>query len=123
MADQFADYVLERLSVLGPVRRARFFSGTGYSLDGVQFAVLLRGALYFKVDDETRPRYAAAGMQPFSYGKKDRRVTIQRFYELPEDVLADDDDLRAWAREAIAVERKKKPKKSKKRGPSDQVRG
>jgi TfoX/Sxy family transcriptional regulator of competence genes len=119
MADDYTSYVLDCLAVarVGPVTRERLFGGSGLRLDGELFGVILRGTLYFVVDDQTRPRFAAAGMGPFTYSRKDVQRRIERWYELPEDVLLDPADLRDWVHEALAAARRTaKPEKPPSRG-------
>lgn len=121
----FLDYVLDCMAPLasgpGRVVPVRFFGGTGLTVDGLQFAMVTKsGRLFFVVDDETRPRYAAAGMEAFSYTRKSGRREVPRWYELPEDVLMDADLLRVWAADAIRIaaikKAKQKPKAAKGRG-------
>ncbi len=110
LADEYTEYVLEQLAPLGQVRAARLFGGVGLSRGSLQFAMIMDRTLYFAVDDVTRPRYEAAGMQPFAYDTRKRRVQVRRYYELPEDVLVDADELRLWAEEALrAAARGRKP--------------
>ena len=56
-----------KLAPLGRVRARRMFSGYVVYLDVVVFALLLRGKVWLRVDDATRPDFAKAGMKPFSY--------------------------------------------------------
>lgn len=111
----YVDFVLDCMAGLGPVRPVRFFSGTGLTMDGVQFAMITKTSrLFFVVDDATRPRYQAAGMEPFWYTRSTGRREVQRWYELPEDVLMDPDELRRWAMDAIRIAATtKKPKRAK----------
>lgn len=111
----YVDFVLDCMAGLGPVRPVRFFSGTGLTMDGVQFAMITKSSrLFFVVDDATRPRYQAAGMEPFWYTRSTGRREVQRWYELPEDVLMDPDELRRWATDAIRIAATtKKPKRTK----------
>lgn len=104
----YLDYVLDCLAAarVGPVARERLFSGSGLRIDGELFGVILRGTLYFVVDDQTRPRFVEAGMGPFTYARKDMQREIPRWYELPEDVLTDADELRDWVWNALAAARR-----------------
>lgn len=114
MADDFTSYVLDCLAAarVGPVTRERLFSGSGLRIDGELFGVILRGTLYFVVDDQTRPRFVDAGMGPFTYSRKTAQRKIERWYELPEDVLLDPSDLRDWVHAALgAFRRTAKPAK------------
>jgi DNA transformation protein and related proteins len=113
---EFTEYVLEFLESLFPVRIARFFGGAGIYFDNVQFAMIMHNILYFAVDGDTRKQYEQAGMQPFSYMTKKGRVRVRKYFELPEDVLTDPEQLQLWANEAIQVAHNtKKPKKALKR--------
>lgn len=90
------------------------FGGVGIYSEGLFFALLDDDRLFFKVDDASRPRYQAAGMgafDPFKDGK-----AMNGYFELPGEVLEDEDQLPGWVREALAVAAwaaKKKPKSKK----------
>ncbi|MGH9885613.1 MAG: TfoX/Sxy family protein [bacterium] len=114
-SDDYLDYVLELLAPIGLVKPTRFFGGVGLSLSSVQFAMIMDNCLYFVVDDTTRARYEAAGMQSFSYETKKKRVQVRRYFELPEDVLTDSDELRVWAAESLKVATETRPKKKPKK--------
>ena len=112
----YLDYVFDCFAAarIGPVTRERLFSGSGLRIDGELFGVILRGTLYFVVDYQTWPRFGEAGMGPFSYSRKSAQQKIERWYELPEDVLLDPGDLRDWVNEALAASRRTaKPAKKK----------
>lgn len=112
---EYTEYVLELLEPIGPVRTGRFFGGVGISNGVAQFAMIMGNSLYFVVDEETRAKYEQAGMQPFSYETKKGRIQVRRYFELPEDILDDPDQLRVWAREAMHIAEKTKPNKARKR--------
>jgi TfoX/Sxy family transcriptional regulator of competence genes len=115
LGDDFTSYVMDCLAAAraGPVTRERLFGGSGLRIDGELFGVILRGTLYFVVDDQTRPRFVAAGMGPFTYSRKSEQRRIERWYELPEDVLLDPSELRDWVRDALAASRRTaKPEKT-----------
>ena len=110
---EYAEYVLELLGFVGPVWTGRFFGGVGISDGSAQFAMIMGNSLYFTVDEDTREKYEQAGMQPFSYMTKKGRVQVRKYFELPEDVLTDPEQLRLWANEAMSVAGKaKKPNKA-----------
>jgi len=100
---EYTEYILEQLAPVGPLTTGRFFGGMGLSRGGVQFAMIMGNSLYFVVDDTTREKYAAAGMGCFSYLTKKRRVLVRKYFELPEDVLTDPEELRRWAKESMQV--------------------
>lgn len=100
---KYADYVLEFLRPIGPLQTSRFFGGVGVSNGFVQFAMIMGNTLFFSVNEDTRKKYERVGMQPFSYMTKRGRIEVRRYFELPEDVLTDPEQLRLWANEAMCV--------------------
>lgn len=114
----YLDFVLDCMAAAGPVGRVRFFGGTGLVMGGVQFAYVSgNNRLYFVVDDETRPAYEAAGMGPFWYTRKTGRREVRRWYELPEDVLQDSDELRRWVYDAVRIAGRAPAKRKAAAGP------
>lgn len=110
---EYTEYVLELLEPIGPVRMGRFFGGVGITYNSVQFAMIMGNSLYFAVDEDSRKKYEQAGMRPFSYMTKKGRVQVRKYFELPEDVLTDPEQLRQWAKESIHVAGKtKQPNKA-----------
>ncbi len=102
MADQFVSHILDLLFDLGEVESTRFFGGTAIKLGGVQFAMVMRGVLYFVVDEPLRERFREMGSQPFSYQTKKGQQTIQRYYSVPEELLEAPHQLCAAANSAFA---------------------
>jgi TfoX/Sxy family transcriptional regulator of competence genes len=106
-----------KLAPLGHLATRRMFSGYAAYLDGTVFALILRGKLWLRVDDQTRPDYIKAGMKPFAYTKPSSGKTVRiESYECPAAILGDAAKLRRWAREArrASAERNRaKPKKKK----------
>ncbi|HUB13237.1 MAG TPA: TfoX/Sxy family protein [Acetobacteraceae bacterium] len=101
---QYQDFILDLLAPLAPLPR-RMFGGVGLFRDGAMFGLLVRETCYLRVSDATRARYESAGSAPFSYDRAGRRVSIAAYYELPEGLLDQPDELLRWARDAIAAAR------------------
>ena len=101
-ADEFVNYILDVLGGLGEVQPARFFGGTAVKLEGVQFAMIMQGTLYFVVSDELRVQFQHLGSQPFSYDTKHGEKAVQRYYSVPEEVLEEPEALCAAANIAFA---------------------
>lgn len=112
---EYTGYVLELLEPIGAVQTGRFFGGVGISNGYAQFAMIMGNCLYFVVDEDTRGKYEQAGMQSFSYMTKKGRIQVRKYFELPEDILTDPEQLRLWASEAMSVAGKTKPNKALKR--------
>lgn len=118
---EFTDYVLEQLEPAGTVRTTRFFGGIGLCAGATQFAMIMGNSLYFVVDDNTRPKYERAGMRPFSYRTRHGTREVRRYFELPEEVLTDPHELRAWMRESIGIASKRPVTKRRRRPASKRV--
>jgi DNA transformation protein len=92
---EFTYVVLQQLDELGEIIHKPIAGAHGFWERGNMFALISNGkTLYFKVNDETRQRYEAAGSE---------RYKSMPFWSVPADVLKDPDEFRAWAAEAIAV--------------------
>jgi DNA transformation protein len=101
--DAFLDELLGRLADLEGLRSRAMFGGWGLSQGSAFFGIVYRGRLYFRTTPATRPAYAQHGMGPF---RPNARQTLWDYYEVPAEVLRDDEQLLAWAREAAEGVRK-----------------
>ena len=95
--DSFKDFVLDQLSELPGVSCRAMFGGYGLYQRAVFFGIIHKGRLYFKTDDRTRPAYAAKGMKPF---RPNVKQTLKTYYEVPVDLIEDQEQLIAWAARA-----------------------
>ncbi|GAC1333184.1 MAG: TfoX/Sxy family protein [Bradyrhizobium sp.] len=111
------DFLIDLFSGFGPVTIRRMFSGFGISADGINFALALRGGLYLRADDHSIARFEAEGSKPFQYQTKARTVTIGSYWQLPERLYDDPEELAGWARAALAAAQRaalrKRPKARK----------
>lgn len=115
VSPDYRAYVLEQLARLGHVTGKSMFGGVGLYLDGVFFALIASDVLYFKVDDRTRRVYEAAGMSAFK--PYPTRSATMNYYEVPVEVLEDEDRLWAWGLQAMEVARRSpKPGRTAKQG-------
>jgi len=92
--DSFKDYVLDQLKGLDEVRAQAMFGAFGLYHGEVFFGIVADGRLYFKTDDESRAEYERWGMEPFHASEKQ---TLWTYFEVPLDVLEDDEALTLWA--------------------------
>ena len=99
--DLFRTFVADQLSVVGPVVLRSMFGGAGVYRDGLMFALIAFDTLYFKADAGNRPDFEAEGTSPFSYETKNGRNTIMSYWQVPERLYEDADEMRDWARKAI----------------------
>jgi DNA transformation protein and related proteins len=85
------------------------FGGVGIYSGQLFFALIADDVLYFKVDESTRPDFEARGMEPFRPFGEDGGT--MKYYQLPEDVLEDPEELRPWAEKAVAIAGQKKTRR------------
>jgi len=97
------DFLIDLFADFGPVTIRRMFSGFGISADGTNFALALRGGLYFRADEQTIPRFEAEGSKPFQYQTRAKTVTVGSYWQLPERLYDDPEELTGWARAALAT--------------------
>jgi DNA transformation protein len=63
----------------------------------VFFGIVFKGRLYFKTDEQSRPKYHEREMKPF---KPNSRQTLKNYYEVPADVVEDEEEILLWAKTA-----------------------
>src|SRR5271156_3245461 len=97
------DFLIDLFAGFGPVTIRPMFSGFGISADGTNFCMALRGGLYLRADDQTIPRFEAEGSKPFQYQTRAKTVTVGSYWQLPERLYDDPDELTDWARAALAA--------------------
>jgi len=97
------DFLIDLFSDFGPVTIRRMFSGFGISADGTNFGLALRGGLYLRADDQTIPRFEVEGSKPFQYQTRAKTVTVNSYWQLPERLYDDPEELTDWARAALAA--------------------
>ncbi|MEH2469077.1 DNA transformation protein [Nitrobacteraceae bacterium AZCC 2161] len=97
------DFLAELFAGFGPVTIRRMFSGYGVSADGINFALVLRGAIYLRADEQSIPRFEAEGSRPFQYEAQGKVRMIGSYWQLPERLYDDPDEVTEWARAAHAA--------------------
>jgi len=112
---EFVEYLVEMLQPLGEIRVRSMFGGWGFYADERFFAIVGDDAFYLKVDDVSRPEFAALGLKPFRYEIRDQKVVMD-YYLPPAAALDDQELLCTWARKGIAAaERAVHAKRSRKK--------
>lgn len=99
------DALVARLQPL-PVSTRRMFGGWGLWLEGRFFGVVDDGVVYFRTDADSRVHYVERGSRALQPAFRTRGPkTIDRNFEVPAEVMADDVLLREWAIRAAAADR------------------
>ncbi|MGN6308468.1 MAG: TfoX/Sxy family protein [Xanthobacteraceae bacterium] len=117
------DFLLDLFAGFGPVTLRRMFSGYGVSRDGINFALVLRGGIYFRADERTIPQFEAEGAKPFQYTARGKTVTLGSYWQLPERLYDDVDELATWARDAFEAARQAQILKITKKSGKPKTRG
>jgi DNA transformation protein and related proteins len=98
--DEFKEYVLDQLHCLSGVECKHMFGGFGLYCNGIFFGIIADGCVYFKANTTTAEAYKEKGMQPF---KPSTKQTLKNYYEVPVEILEDDEQLAGWARKAHSL--------------------
>lgn len=111
--DELVDLALELLAPLGAVRTRRMFGGHGFYVDDLFIAIIAFGRLYLKADETTRPRFEAAGAEPFVYEGKGKTVSMN-YWTVPAEAMESPALMQPWGRLAVqAAASARKPLKAR----------
>ena len=114
--NEYCDYLMDRLALLGAPSYRFMFGGYGIYVDGLLIGIVADDVLMLRADDENRPDYEARGIGPFQpYPEKG--MNTMPYYTVPDEILEDQDELIRWAersREVALRAQAKKTAKSKK---------
>jgi DNA transformation protein len=110
----FVLFLIEQLGGLGSVRSRAMFGGHGLYLGEAFFAVVDDERVYFWADETTRPAHVEQRMGPFTPWPGH---VMDRYWEVPLDVIEDAPEFARWARRALdaraAAEKMPKPPKQR----------
>ena len=102
-ADQeFSQYVVDLMQIIGPVNARKMFGGYGIFLEGIMFALIANGRLYLKVDKDNQHQFTENELPAFTYNKKGKEYKMS-YYLCPEDALEDADIMNTWGNSAYAA--------------------
>jgi DNA transformation protein len=108
-ADRFDDL----FAPFGKVAVRRMFGAEGLFRDGLMFGIVYRERIYFKTSEDSRQAFITEGASPLYYEFKNAEGVLTSYYELPDRLYDDPDELTEWARTAFAVARNKSAAKRK----------
>jgi DNA transformation protein len=102
----FAEFLRDQLAPLGRISPRRMFGKTGLFCDGVMLGMVTDDTLYFRVDDLNKERMAeASGTPPLNYAKGGKLIDLA-FWQVPERLMDEPDELLDWARAALGAARR-----------------
>ena len=102
MTDPLQAWITECLEPVGTVTGRRMMGGVTLYLDGIVFAIVDDGDLWFKADKVSDAAWDGAEAARFTYAKGDGAVGTMNYRREPGDVHDDPDAMRRWA--ALALE-------------------
>ena len=80
---------------------------------GKIFAILIWNQFYFKVWEINKQDFIDHWSEPFSYQKKTGEIGIMTYYELPEEIMENREELFLWIDKSLSIESKAKKKTQK----------
>jgi DNA transformation protein len=92
---EYLNFIMEKLYPIGDIKSRAMFGGYGIFHEGLMFALISEDTLYLKVSESNRNMYIQAHSQPFPHGIS--------YWEVPTDVLEEDEVLHKWANISIEV--------------------
>ena len=112
ISESYRTFLLDQLGrAADRIRMKSMFGGAGVYAGEHFFAIVDDDVLYLKVDDMNRPDFEARGMQPFRpFGEGGE---VMQYYQLPEELLEDPDELKPWLEKAIEVAARKKKRRQR----------
>jgi DNA transformation protein len=112
------DHIQELFAGFGPVSVRRMFSGAGVFAEGLMIAIVVDGVIYLKAAPDGTEAFVREQCGPFSYATKDGTRQLTSYWQMPERLYDDADELAQWARTAFAVAQAKQAAKRPARGKS-----
>lgn len=105
----FHEYIMgEVFRNLDGITSKAMFGGWGIYKNGLFFALIADGQLYFKVDESNKGDFEEKDSKQFVYQMPNGKETRMSYWELPVDVLEDQMELRSWVDKSIEVAKKGK---------------
>lgn len=98
--ESLADHYIDLLSAWARLEKRPLFGAIAIYRDHHAFAMIWKGALYFKVDDDSLPDYVAANSHTLGYTSAGEVRQLKSFREVPVDVIEEREKLCAWAQRA-----------------------
>lgn len=102
--ESFKEYVTtEVLAAVDGISARSMFGGYGIYRNGIFFALIADGVLYFKVDESNKKEFEKLGSKPFIYiSPKGKKMTMN-YYQLPPEVMENRDEVGNWVEKSYRV--------------------
>lgn len=111
MKNDFTEYVIhDLLGHIDGITARAMFGGYGLYLDGIIFGIIADDQIYFKTDKNTQAKYEALGSKPFTYNQGKAKSVTMSYWELPTEIMDDQNKLRQWVLESSRISKINKRK-------------
>lgn len=123
VSGEYKAFVKEVLEPLGDIRIRNMFGGAGVYYRDLMFGLIASETLHFKADDINKGAFEEEGMTQFLYeappkdGKEGRKISMS-YWEIPDRLYDEPDELIEWAKAAIEAATRNKKAKPKRKTPS-----
>ena len=103
------EFIRDLFAPFCPVKMKRLFGGAGLYADGLIFGLVFDGAIFLRVDETSIPDFEREGSGPLVYSRTKRTGSVALpYWQLPERLYDDPEELAVWAARALAVTERKK---------------
>lgn len=108
----FHDFVVgDLLADIPGISSRAMFGGWSVYKAGVIFAIIADDRIYFKVDDTNRTDYERYDSRPFVYAQGNHKPTTMSYWELPEEISEDREQLCVFVQRAVEASLRAKRRK------------
>lgn len=114
MSDDFIAHLRDLAADFGALSARRMFGGYGLYHDGLMIGLVADETLYLKTDEISRPRFLAAGCEPFVYDRQCKPIEMS-YWTVPESAMDSPQDMRPWLRLAFEAALRKANAPAKKK--------
>ncbi len=101
--NEYVDEIRDRLGFLGPITTKNMFGTIAFVREGLFFGSISKGKLYFKTDNTSVKLFKKYKMAPFT-----TRGKSLDYYEVPGEIIENDQLFQEWASTALNAAIKKK---------------
>ena len=105
--ESYLVFVLDQLGGAGEVVSKKMFGGAGIYLEGFMVGLIYQNSLYLRGGSANMERFKQANCPQFIPEAKTKSIKMP-YWQVPEEVMEDKEELREWALEALAAAREAK---------------
>jgi DNA transformation protein len=109
----FNDYVIDQMSLAGKISIKSMFGGYGVYCSNLIVGIIVNDILFLKVGESNKDDYLQRGMPPFTYLRKGAKAASMSYYQVPEEILENKEDLLEWTRKSFIESKKAKSSRKK----------